>query len=240
MMKYPKAFMETLGYYQYGYYPNGEFDNTINPQYDGKGVKMRCLDHLKDKPVDIDNLIIIGRNLEKFTEGRDAIEAVQAATESMRINVLEPKLNKIKGMYDELWVKTPISTLLADWLKTQINPVVEEKKFWAQHPELEDVTQATTTNSSGTVYQTQRLKGTEYNLHVNYTIDGPEVTLKVNFSRKGVGGKTMAELYEAWAKEYSELETTPAGAEGEYIIAEIGSVEDTIEFFHEASQNEYQ
>ena len=99
-MAYPKAFMQTLGYYQYAYYPNGKFDNTVNPQYDGKGVKTRCLDHLKDKPVDIDNLIIIGRNLEKFTECRDAIEAVQAATESMRINVLEPKLNKIKGMYD--------------------------------------------------------------------------------------------------------------------------------------------
>jgi hypothetical protein len=237
-MAYPKAFMQTLGYYQYAYYPNGKFDNTINPEYDGKGVKMRCLDHLKDKPVDVDNLIIIGRNLEKFTEGRDAIEAVQAATESMRINVLEPKLNKIKGMYDELWVKTPISVLRDEWLKTQINPVAESHKFWNAHPELESVTQATTTNSSGSVYQTQRIKGTEYKLYVNYTIDGPEVVLKVNFSRKGVDGMTMDELFEKWSTQYAELETTPAGADGEWIIAEIGSIEDTIEFFVEAASYE--
>jgi hypothetical protein len=237
-MKYSSEFMKTLGYYQYGYYPNGKFDNTINPQYDGKGVKMRCLDHLKDKPVDIDNLIIIGRNLEKFTEGRDAIEAVQAATESMRINVLEPKLNKIKGMYDELWVKTPISVLRDEWLSEQINPVAEAHKFWNAHPELETVTQATTTNSSGSVYQTKRNKGTEYQLYVNYTIDGPKATIKVNFSRKGVGGLTMEELFAKWTEEYPELETTASNAEGEYEIAEIGSVEDTVEFFVEAATYE--
>jgi len=238
-MKYSAEFMKTLGYYQYGYYPNGKFDNTIKPIYDGKGVKNRCLDHLKDKDVNIDDLIIIGRNLERFTEGRDAIEAVQAATESQRINVLEPKLNKIKGMYDELWVKQTLSSLHDEWKKEQINPVAEEKKFWASHPELEQVTTATTTNSAGTVYQTKRLAGTEYNFHVNYTVDGPEATLKVNFSRKGVKGLSMEQLFELWQEEYPELETTPAGAEGEYIIADFGSTEDTLDFFIEAAQNEY-
>ena len=240
-MKYtafPTAFLATLGHYQYGYYPNGKFDNTVKPQYDGKGVKSRCLDHLKDKDVDIDNLIIIGRNLEKFTEGRDAIEAVQAATESQRINVLEPKLNKIKGMYDKLWVKTPISVLRDEWLSKQINPVAESIKFWSAHPEIEKVTQATTTNTSGSVYQTKRNKGTEYQLYVNYTVDGPEATIKVNFSRKGVDGLTMEELFAKWTEEYPELETTASNAEGEYEIAEIGSVEDTVEFFVEAATYE--
>lgn len=238
-MKYSAEFMKTLGYYQYGYYSDGKFDNTIKPIYDGKGVKNRCLDHLKDKDVNIDDLIIIGRNLEKFTEGRDAIEAVQAATESQRINVLEPKLNKIKGMYDKLWVKQTLSSLYDEWKKEQINPVAEEKKFWASHPELEQVTMATTTNSAGTVYQTKRLTGTEYNFHINYTVDGPEATLKVNFSRKGVKGLSMEQLFELWQKEYPELETSPAGAEGEYIIADFGSTEDTLDFFIEAAQNEY-
>lgn len=237
-MKYTAEFMKTLGHYQYGYYPNGKFDNTVKPQYDGKGQKSRCLDHLKDKDVDIDNLIIIGRNLEQFTEGRDAIDAVQAATESQRINVLEPKLNKIKGMYDKLWVKTPLYVLRDEWLKTQINPVAESIKFWSAHPEIEKVTQATTTNTSGSIYQTERLKGTEYKLYVNYTVDGPEVVLKVNFSKKGVDGLTMEELFEQWSARYVELETTPAGAEAEWTIAEIGSIEDTVEFFVEAASNE--
>ena len=176
--------------------------------------------------------------LEKFTEGRDAIEAVQAATESQRINVLEPKLNKIKGMYDKLWVKTPISVLRDEWLSEQINPVSESIKFWSAHPEIEKVTQATTTNTSGSVYQTKRNKGTEYQLYVNYTVDGPEVVVKVNFSRKGVDGLTMEELFAKWTEEYPELETTASNAEGEYEIAEIGSVEDTVEFFVEAATYE--
>jgi hypothetical protein len=63
--------------------------------------------------------------------------------------------------------------------------------------------------------------------------------LKVNFSRKGVKGLSMEQLFELWQKEYPELETTPAGAEGEYIIADFGSTEDTLDFFIEAAQNEY-
>ena len=48
----------------------------------------------------------------------------------------------------------------------------------------------------------------------------------------------MEELFAKWTEEYPELETTASNAEGEYEIAEIGSVEDTVEFFVEAATYE--
>ena len=237
-MKYNSEFIKTLGAYQYGYYQNGKFDNTLKPIYEGQGVKTRCLDHLKDKDVNIDDLIIIGRNLEKFAEDKDAIQAVQDATESLRINVLDPQLNKVKGKYDYLWVKETLSSLYDEWKKEQINPIEEGFKFWASHPDLKNVVRATSSQSTGSVYQTNRIKGTEYNLHVNYTIDGPEAIIKVSFSVKGVGGESMEKLYENWSEQYPELETSPAASKGEYIIHDFDSLEDTVDFFIEAATYE--
>ena len=88
-MAYPKAFMETLGEYQYGYYPGGVFDMNADIKYKGKGRNNRALEHLSEKDVVIEDLVIVGRNLEKFTKGKDAVDAVQYAVESLLINVLK-------------------------------------------------------------------------------------------------------------------------------------------------------
>ena len=247
-MRFEKRFMDSLGSYIYVYSSEGDVRKALlegTGVYAGKGVETRTLAHTKTeekggKGYSEDDIFIIMRNGEQFADNTKPAEIASFSGESLLIALSNPKDNKVSGRNSDLFVFEHLTVLYDKWKQEQINPVAEEKKFWASHPELEQVTQATTTNSSGTVYQTKRLDGTEYNLHINYTTAGPEATLKVNFSKKGVGGKTMEELFELWQEEYPELETTPAAAVGEYIIADFGSTEDTLDFFIEAAQNEYQ
>ena len=190
-MKFPAAFMKSLGHYQYAYYPNGIFDINVKPKfgdtYIGKGSIDRCLDHLKTKDVTIDELVIVGRNLERFTENESAVNAVQHAVESAFINVLNPTLNKVSGRYDDVWCKAKLVDLYQAWRKTQINVLEEMGKFYDQYKDIIRYN-VKVTSSTGLqfTFLAQTVNCIEYLLMITPTIDGyiPTVKIKCHKSKE--------------------------------------------------------
>lgn len=183
-MAYPKAFMETLGEYQYGYYPGGVFDMNADIKYKGKGRNNRALEHLSEKDVVIEDLVIVGRNLEKFTKGKDAVDAVQYAVESLLINVLNPELNKVKGRYDETWCKTSLVELYADWKKSQINPQHECFRFWQEHPEIQEYSKNMWATGETFAFRAPTTDGVEFVLEIKPELDNDIPTIKVSFANR--------------------------------------------------------
>ena len=222
-MKYPGKFMESLGHYQYGYFPGGVFDITVTPQYFGKGVKNRCLDHLKEKDVTTDDLVIIGRNLEKYTEEESAINAVQFALESLSINVLNPELNRVAGRYDETWCKMKLDDLYNEWLKEQINPFEEQMKFYNAHPEIHEFVKGTRTTGNTFWFYAPRVNGIENKLAVTPEVDGFVPAVVVNFSKD-----KKDELLQIWTEANPDVKYV---TNGEQIAIEGLSVEEAIELW---------
>ena len=107
----PMAFWETLGQYVYGYMENNQF------VYIGKGNGNRALSHTKSKNYDMDNLVIIARNLENFREDKGDIQAF--ILESFLIATNDPRDNSVAGHYKECFVMAKFSELFEEFKKDQ-------------------------------------------------------------------------------------------------------------------------
>jgi hypothetical protein len=111
-MKKPSGeVFSSLGKYVYGYKnPAGTWD------YFGKGVDDRLWHHVTDKGLDPENAFIFARNLEVFDERKDAS---QFSVESILINLLNPKLNKVSGHKKELFEMAKFSDYVKDYQDAQ-------------------------------------------------------------------------------------------------------------------------
>ncbi len=107
----PMAFWETLGQYVYGYMENDQF------VYIGKGNGNRALSHTKSKNYDMDNLVIIARNLENFREDKGDIQSF--ILESFLISTNDPRDNSVAGHYKECFVMAKFSELFEEFKKDQ-------------------------------------------------------------------------------------------------------------------------
>jgi len=107
-------FLMSLGNYVYGY-KNPE---TNEWDYIGKGKYNRCLIHVNEKLLNIDDLYIIAQNLEKFDEREDSS---QFALESFLIFHFNPNLNKVEGRYKECFVMAKFSELFDDYKSSKFD-----------------------------------------------------------------------------------------------------------------------
>lgn len=240
-MKY-NQYLKELGEYVYAYSEEGNLQESIlnnTLHYSGVGKKNRCLDHTKEasmggKDYDPDNLFIIAHNLERFAETTKVAEIASFAIEALTIALNPSSDNKVKGRYGELMVLRPLSDLYEEWRVTQIDPVEEGFKFYQRHPELKLVTTGSKSNTEGSEFSTKRIEGTEYKLCVSYGVESADAHVKVNFSKK-LKNHVQEELFNIWKEANPTVEVEPAKAVGEYIITNIDSTEDAIDYYVEAA-----
>tara|TARA_B110000285_G_scaffold227547_1_gene289047 strand:+ start:1204 stop:1902 length:699 start_codon:yes stop_codon:yes gene_type:complete len=230
-MKIPAKFWESLGQYQYGYWPDGIFDISIAPKYRGeyigRGQKDRCVDHLINKDVNINDLVIIGRNTEKFTVEREATAAVQAACESLLITLFDPKLNKIAGMYSHTWCRMRVLDLYAEWQKQQINIPDEQQKFYSLYGTyIRDHIKSSQSTGQQFTYHSKSGNSTEYHLTIVPTIAGYIPTVKVKFNKPA--GLERETLKEQWLQDNPLVESE---TNGEYLHINGLSIDDAIELW---------
>jgi hypothetical protein len=107
----PMAFWETLGQYVYGYMENDQF------VYIGKGNGNRALSHTKTKDYNIDNLVIIARNLENFRDDKGDLQSF--ILESFLIATNDPRDNSVAGHYKECFIMAKFSELFEEFKKDQ-------------------------------------------------------------------------------------------------------------------------
>jgi len=220
-MAYPKAYMETLGSYVYGYYPEGLSGQA---EYIGKGVDTRCLAHVKDKNQDPANLYILGRNLEKYAKSTPAEEIASFAAEAAIIAITNPKLNSVSGRYGDLWKPERLDDLYQEWKKQQINPVKESMRFYNDHPEIQEHVKGMWATGNSFVFTSPTSNGIEYILNVTPEVDGFVPVVKVKFSRD-----KREELREKWIKDNdSEYNLS---ADGEMVNVTGLTVEKAIELW---------
>lgn len=244
-MKYSKQFMETLGSYVYIFSKDGDVLSALREgqelQYAGKGIDKRTLSHTLSeeqggKGYTDDDIFIIMRNGEEYCDNTKPNEIAAFAIEALLIKLFNPTDNKVAGRNSDLFVFEHLKNLQHQWQLTQIDNVVEGFNFFRKYQDvLAPVVTWSKSNSEGSEYGTKRIQGVEYKICVVHGINGAEATIKVNFSKNGIKGLTREDLYEKWLKENHTLKVDPAQASGEYEIACLGSLEDTIDFFVEAS-----
>lgn len=204
MSKYPKAFMETLGNYLYGYLPNGIIDDTA--EYIGKGVDKRCLDHVSEKGLDPDNLFIIGRNLEQYAKTTPAEEIASFAVEAFNIATRKPKYNTASGRYNELWIVTKLSDLFLEWKKSQINILEEMNKFISTY--IEDLEKIKGYWGSGSSFMLSagRFNSVERYLNITPMVDSFDNFVRLSFSNST--DMTKEERAQKWLSENPQYNAT--------------------------------
>jgi len=101
----PAEFWDTLGLYVYRY---GE--------YIGKGVRDRCTHHVNAKGYDLEDCVIVARNLERF-EGKEP----SILLESFLIETEQPGDNIVAGHYKECFVMSKLSDLVGGWANDQVD-----------------------------------------------------------------------------------------------------------------------
>ena len=220
-MAYPKAYMETLGSYVYGYYPEGLSGQA---EYIGKGVGTRCLAHVKEKNQDPANLYILGRNLEKYAKSTPAEEIASFAAEAAIIAITNPKLNSVSGRYGNLWKPERLDDLYQEWKKQQINPVKESMRFFNEHPEIQDHIKGMNASGNSFTYYASTVGGIEYMLTIIPEVDGFVPIVKVKFA-----SSKREELRDQWVKD-NESEYT-LSAEGEMVVINGLTVDKAIELW---------
>lgn len=110
----PMDFWHSLGQYVYGYVAPGSDQVYV---YIGKGNGNRAITHTKTKNYNIEDLVIIARNLENFD--RDKQDLQSFIVESLMISLNNPADNSISGHYKECFVMAKFSQLFNEFTKNQ-------------------------------------------------------------------------------------------------------------------------
>jgi len=193
---YSKEFMATLGQYVYGYLPNGQLFDPEN-EYLGKGVDKRCLDHVKEKGLNPENIWIVGRNLEKYAETTPAHEIASFAVEALMLATQKPKHNTASGRYQQdCWINTKLSDLYAEWQKTQINIYKEMNRFVSEY-NLDDTLSSGWWSGSSFMLSAGRANSIEKYINVTPLVDGYENYVRFAFSNSKEMSKK--ERAKSWA-----------------------------------------
>jgi hypothetical protein len=144
----PMAFWDTLGQYVYGYMEHGKF------VYIGKGNRDRALSHTKTKGYDVANLVIIARNLERFSTDKDDIQSF--ILESFLISSNEPRDNSVSGHYKECFVMAKWSELFNEYNDSLHDNFSALPEWYTQNYELlvGKISQTIVKSDSFTIYFT--------------------------------------------------------------------------------------
>lgn len=119
-------FWETLGQYVYGY-----VDDNDKFLYIGKGNKNRALSHTKDKNYNLDNLIIIAKNLERFRIEKQDLQAF--ILESFLISQNNPKDNSVAGHHKECFIMAKFSELFDGYVKSKHDNFMALPEWYVQN-----------------------------------------------------------------------------------------------------------
>lgn len=119
-------FWETLGQYVYGY-----VDKKDNFVYIGKGNKNRAASHVKNKDYNLDNLIIIARNLERFRIEKPDLQSF--ILESFLISQNDPKDNSVAGHHKECFIMAKFSELFDGYVKSKHDNFMELPEWYIQN-----------------------------------------------------------------------------------------------------------
>lgn len=126
--KIPMDFWETLGQYVYGY-----VDKKGNFVYIGKGNKNRAVSHVKNKDYNLDDLIIIARNLERFRIEKPDLQSF--ILESFLISQNDPKDNSVAGHHKECFIMAKFSELFGVYVKSKHDNFMELPEWYVQNYE---------------------------------------------------------------------------------------------------------
>ena len=115
MTKLPTSeFMRTLGKYVYCFTKTNNYKDAY---YGGKSgltaTGTRCLDHIKDKGYDYNDIMIIARNLETFDNRPEEL------LESWLIMTEDFDDNRKSGTHKECFVMVDLSSLFSDYVDSQ-------------------------------------------------------------------------------------------------------------------------
>lgn len=119
-------FWETLGQYVYGY-----VDKNNKFVYIGKGNRNRAMSHIKNKDYDLDDLMIIARNLERFRNDKQDLQSF--ILESFLINKHDPVDNSVAGHHKECFIMAKFSELFDGYLKNKHDNFKELPEWYVQN-----------------------------------------------------------------------------------------------------------
>ena len=199
-MKPSGEFFRNLGVYVYGYKDPETVDGW---NYIGKGVGDRAYAHVEDKGLDWDDCFVIARNMENYGDGH----AIAHALESFCIEHFKPKLNLVKGKYqEEIYIMSRFAGLFEQHLSEQREMFREVHDFISENEIIRSkVGYSNSRNKTWTVET-----GAIDNIYCSIKVDasGSEDKITVTFK----GNRAKAAVIEAMQEQCSDLETVGTGS----------------------------
>ena len=198
MTKLPTAeFMRTFGKYVYCF---TKTDSYKDAYYGGKSgftaTGTRCLDHIKDKGYDYDDIMIIARNLETFDNRPEEL------LESWLIMTEDFDDNKKSGSHKECFIMGKLSFLFSQHEALQRNMLTEGPRYVLDNEDALSNRNSVTGTKSSYKIGSSAIKSCYINIELNSTKEFPVV----HFSNNKDVKEFQKIAQPAFAEEYPDLE----------------------------------
>jgi hypothetical protein len=209
----PKDFFNQLGDYVYKYVDS----ETGELLYIGKGSGSRCRDHVDSKGYNIEDCVIVARNLEKFTI--DEKKDHSFALESFLIATYKPRDNIVSGQYKECFIMKGLNFLFDEYKDAQ-RDMFEESNTLRKNLEEQFPNSVSIANSRTSSYliESSGNKGMYFGIKVQAKEKKPTVYVKVkDESQFEVVSKGLTENL---GKDY-ELDSTSNKGQVSWFVEDI-------------------